>query len=148
MCRIVQDVGILRFCFSHQKYFVTKIFCRNSVGKFRCRIAQVPLYMHTFEFVITAYRLEFVTACSLLNLLLHKEFWICYYTKIFEFVTACILLNLLLHVNFWICYCMQTFEFVTAYRLELVTAFFNFVTACRLLVYCTYVIYYNHKQYH
>jgi len=32
--------------------------------------------MHTFEFVITAYRLEFVTAYILLNLLLHADFWI------------------------------------------------------------------------
>jgi hypothetical protein len=28
MCRIVQDVGILRFYFSEQKYFGTLNFCR------------------------------------------------------------------------------------------------------------------------
>jgi hypothetical protein len=44
MCRVV---GILRFYFSKQKYFVTIKFSRLSqfVGKFRCRIAQVPLYI-------------------------------------------------------------------------------------------------------
>ena len=38
MCRIVQDVGILRFYFSKQKYFGTINFCQMSqdVGKLRC----------------------------------------------------------------------------------------------------------------
>ena len=47
MCRIVQDVGILRFYFSKQKYFGNINFCRMSqdVGKLKCRIAQVPLYI-------------------------------------------------------------------------------------------------------
>jgi hypothetical protein len=47
MCRVVQDIRILKFYLSWQKYFGTIIFCRMSqdVGKFRCRIAQVPLYM-------------------------------------------------------------------------------------------------------
>jgi hypothetical protein len=47
MCWIVQDVTILRFYSSSQKYFGTINFCRMSqdVGKLRCRIAQVPLYI-------------------------------------------------------------------------------------------------------
>ena len=38
MCWIVQDVGILRFYFSKQKYFGTTNFCQMSqdVGKLRC----------------------------------------------------------------------------------------------------------------
>ena len=46
MCRIEQDVGILRFYFNLQKYFGTINFRRMSqdVGKLRGRIAQVPLY--------------------------------------------------------------------------------------------------------
>jgi hypothetical protein len=47
ICQNVQDVGILRFYFSWQKYFGTINFCRMSqdVGKLSCRIAQVPLYV-------------------------------------------------------------------------------------------------------
>ena len=47
MCRILQDVGILRFYFIYQKYFGTIYFCRMSqdVGKLRCRIPQIPLYI-------------------------------------------------------------------------------------------------------
>ena len=46
MCQVVQDIGILGFYFSQQKYFGTINFCRMSqdVRKLRCRIAQVPLY--------------------------------------------------------------------------------------------------------
>ena len=46
MCRIEQDVRILRFYFNLQKYFGTINFRRMSqdVGKLRGRIAQVPLY--------------------------------------------------------------------------------------------------------
>jgi len=46
MCRIVQDVRILKIVFNLQKYFGTTHFCRMSqdVGKLECRIAQVPLY--------------------------------------------------------------------------------------------------------
>ena len=45
--RLVQDVGILRFYYSLQKYFGTVNFCRMSqdVGKLRCQIAKVPLYI-------------------------------------------------------------------------------------------------------
>ena len=52
MCRIVQDVGILRFYFSKQKYFGNINFCRMSqdVGKLKCR-AQVPLYIIVFKIV-------------------------------------------------------------------------------------------------
>ena len=48
MCRIVQDVGILKFDLCLQNYFGTINFCRMSqdVGKLRCRIAQVPVYIH------------------------------------------------------------------------------------------------------
>ena len=44
MCRIVQDVGILRFYLSQQKCFRTINFCRMSkdVGRLMCPI--VPLY--------------------------------------------------------------------------------------------------------
>ena len=51
MCRIVQDVGILGFYFSKHKYFENINFCRMSqyVGKLRCRIAQVPLYILLFK---------------------------------------------------------------------------------------------------
>jgi hypothetical protein len=46
MCRIVQDVGILKIYFCKQKYFGTIDFCQMSqdVEKLRFRIAQVPLY--------------------------------------------------------------------------------------------------------
>ena len=52
ICRIVQDVGLLRFLFSKQKYFGTINFCWMSqdVGKLRCRIAQVPLYRQTTRY--------------------------------------------------------------------------------------------------
>jgi hypothetical protein len=47
MCLIVQDVTILRFSFSYQKYFRTINFCWMSqdVGKLRCRFAQATLYL-------------------------------------------------------------------------------------------------------
>ena len=46
MCQIVQDAGILRFCFSQQKYFETINFCWMSQDfeNLRHRIAQIPLY--------------------------------------------------------------------------------------------------------
>jgi hypothetical protein len=54
MCRIEQDVGILRFYFNLQKYFGTINFRRMSqiVGKLRGRIAQVPLYRSWQEIFI------------------------------------------------------------------------------------------------
>ena len=59
MCRIVQDVVILRFYFCYQKYYGTINFCRMSqdVGKLRCRIAQVPLYLHKnqLQYTLTLY---------------------------------------------------------------------------------------------
>jgi hypothetical protein len=47
LCWIVQDVRILRFYSSSHKYFRTINFCRmtQDVGKLRCRIAQVALYI-------------------------------------------------------------------------------------------------------
>ena len=47
MCRIVQDVGILKFYLCLQNYFGTINCGRMSqdVGKLRCLIAQVPLYI-------------------------------------------------------------------------------------------------------
>jgi hypothetical protein len=52
MCQIGQDVGILRFYFSQQKYFGTVNFCCMSqvVEKLRCRIAQVPLYYYYYYY--------------------------------------------------------------------------------------------------
>jgi hypothetical protein len=46
MCRIVQDVRILRFHYSYQIYFGTITFRRMSqdVGKLKCRITQFSLY--------------------------------------------------------------------------------------------------------
>ena len=46
MCRIVEDVGILRFHFRQRKYFGTINVCRMSqdVWNLRCWIAHVPLY--------------------------------------------------------------------------------------------------------
>jgi hypothetical protein len=41
-------VRLYKFYFSYQKYFGTIKFCRMSqdVGKLRCQIAQVPLYIY------------------------------------------------------------------------------------------------------
>ena len=52
MCWIIQGVVILSFYFSKQKCFGTINFCWMSqdVGKLRCRIAQVPLYMFNIVF--------------------------------------------------------------------------------------------------
>ena len=50
MYRNVQDIGILRFYFSEQKYFGTINFGQMSqdVGTLRCQIAQVLLYIEYF----------------------------------------------------------------------------------------------------
>jgi len=68
MCRIVQDVGIHRFYFREPKYFGTINFCQMSqdVGKLRCQIAQVPLYiwikLNFLTNVFTVWRIYFMSS--------------------------------------------------------------------------------------
>ena len=119
MCRIVQDVGILRFYFNKQKYFGTINFCQMSqdVGNFRCRIAQVPLYI-CYSMLTSVY------------LSSHRYYiYIC--------VIACLLLStcpvtdiIYIYIYIYICHSMFTSVYLSSHR------YYICVIACLLQSTC------------